>query len=63
MSFVNMLTHNTKILNTKSHPAAELRGILSINSKYHKFGFDMETTIVESGDHLPVPNHYTLYKS
>ncbi len=34
-----------------------------INSKYHKFGFDMETTIVESGDHLPVPNHYTLYKS
>lgn len=34
-----------------------------INSKYHWFGFDMETTIVETGDHLPVPNHYKLYKS
>lgn len=34
-----------------------------INSKYHGFGFDMETTIVEEGDCLPVPNHYTLYKS
>lgn len=33
-----------------------------INSKYHGFGFDMETTIVESGDQLPVPNHYTPYK-
>lgn len=34
-----------------------------INSKYHGFGFDMETTIVESSDRLPVPNHYSLYKS
>jgi hypothetical protein len=34
-----------------------------INSKYHSFGFDMETTIVESGDSIPVPNHYKPYKS
>lgn len=34
-----------------------------INARYHNFGFDMETTIVESGDHLPVPNHYAPYKS
>ncbi len=34
-----------------------------INSKYHDFGFDMETTVVEAGDQLPVPNHYKLYKS
>jgi len=34
-----------------------------INSKYHNYGFDMETTIVEAGDSLDVPNHYTLYKS
>ncbi len=40
-----------------------LRAEAIINSKYHSFGFDMETTIVESSDYLPVPNHYTLYKS
>lgn len=40
-----------------------LRSEAIINSKYHRFGFDMETTIVESGDSLLVPNHYTLYKS
>lgn len=40
-----------------------LRAEAIINSKYHGFGFDMETTIVEPGDKIPVPNHYTLYKS
>ena len=28
-----MFTHNTKILNTNSHPAAELRGIRSIKKQ------------------------------
>lgn len=40
-----------------------LRAEAIINSKYHDFGFDMETTVVESGDRLTVPNHYKLYKS
>lgn len=33
-----------------------------INAKYHDFGFDMETTIVEESDRLPIPNHYQLLK-
>lgn len=32
-----------------------------VNAKYHDFGFDMETTIVEQGDRLPVPNHYKVF--
>ena len=34
-----------------------------INAKYHDYGFDMETTIVEASDKLEIPNHYTHYKS
>jgi hypothetical protein len=34
-----------------------------INSMYHQYGFDMETTIVEQSDNHSVPNHYRLYKS
>lgn len=33
-----------------------------INSKYHNYGFDMETTIVEKGDNLNIPNHYKIFK-
>lgn len=33
-----------------------------INAKYHEYGFDMETTIVEESDNLPVPNHYQSLK-
>lgn len=33
-----------------------------INAKYHPFGFDMESTIVENADSLPIPNHYKLIK-
>lgn len=33
-----------------------------INAKYHNYGFDMETTIVETSDHLSVPNHYQRIK-
>lgn len=29
-----------------------------INAKYHDFGFDMNTTVVEESDYLPVPSHY-----
>jgi hypothetical protein len=42
---------------------ALLKAEAFINSKYHNYGFDMETTIVEASDTLAVPNHYTLYKS
>lgn len=42
---------------------ALLKAEAYINSKYHSYGFDMESTIVESSDNLNVPNHYTLYKS
>ena len=34
-----------------------------VNAKYHPFGFDMETTIVEKQDGLAVPNHYKTYKA
>ena len=40
-----------------------LKAEAHINSKYHSYGFDMESTIVESSDNFSVPNHYNLYKS
>lgn len=33
-----------------------------INAKFHPFGFDMETTIVETSDNFSVPNHYQILK-
>ena len=33
-----------------------------INSIYHEFGFDMESTIVGSNDNLEIPSHYKIYK-
>lgn len=33
-----------------------------INAKYHPYGFDMETTIVETSDNFSVPNHYQPLK-
>jgi hypothetical protein len=42
---------------------ALLKAEAHINSKYHSYGFDMESTIVESSDNLSVPNHYNTYKS
>lgn len=33
-----------------------------INARYHPFGFDMSSTIVEKSDNLEIPNHYTLFK-
>ena len=31
-----------------------------INAKYHKYGFDMTTTVVEKCDRLAVPSHYNF---
>ncbi|MCU0470739.1 MAG: hypothetical protein MUF58_19305 [Arcicella sp.] len=32
-----------------------------INAKYHDFGYDMTTTLVETRDQLSVPNHYQIF--
>lgn len=40
-----------------------LKAEAQINSKYYQFGFDMETTIVEEGDSLKIPNHYKAFKA
>jgi hypothetical protein len=32
-----------------------------INAKYHEFGFDMTTTLVETRDYLSIPNHYQIF--
>ncbi len=32
-----------------------------INAKYHDFGFDMTTMLVEACDQLSVPNHYQVF--
>ena len=29
-----------------------------VNAEFHKFGYDITTTFVETGDNLPIPNHY-----
>jgi hypothetical protein len=35
-----------------------LKAEAMINAKFHPYGFDMETTIVEQRDNLTIPNHY-----
>lgn len=32
-----------------------------VNAKYHPFGFDLTSTIVEESDGMPIPNHYTVF--
>ncbi len=32
-----------------------------INAKYHQYGFDMKSTIVENSDNLSIPNHYKIF--
>jgi hypothetical protein len=34
-----------------------------INAKYHPFGFDMVSTVVEVSDNLKIPNHYKVVKN
>lgn len=33
-----------------------------VNAKYHQFGYDLTSTIVETRDSLPIPNHYVTFK-
>lgn len=35
----------------------------SVNAKYHDYGFAMNSTIVESDDEMPIPNHYKIYQA
>jgi hypothetical protein len=35
----------------------------TVNAKYHKYGYDLTSTIVERRDNLTIPNHYSLVKS
>ncbi len=32
-----------------------------VNARYHDFGFDMTTMLVEACDELPIPNHYQVF--
>lgn len=42
---------------------ALLKAEAIINAKFHPYGFDMETTIVEQRDELTIPNHYQVFIS
>jgi len=33
-----------------------------INAKFHEFGYDLTSTIVECRDNLQIPNHYIIFK-
>ena len=33
-----------------------------VNSRYHQYGYDMTSMIVEKSDLLPIPNHYSEFK-
>lgn len=35
----------------------------AVNARYYEYGFSMNSTIVESEDNLPVPNHYKIYRA
>lgn len=35
----------------------------AVNAHYHEYGFSMTTTIVETEDQMPVPNHYKIYQA
>ena len=49
--------------NDEALEKALLRAESKINAKYHPYGFDMETMIVEHGDGLTIPNHYRVFKA
>ena len=34
-----------------------------VNSIFHKYGYDLTSTIVEVRDNLSIPNHYSPYKN
>ena len=33
-----------------------------VNSRYHQYGYDMTSMIVEESDLLPIPNHYSEFR-
>lgn len=33
-----------------------------VNAKFHQFGFDLRSTLVEESDGLPIPAHYKIFK-
>ena len=33
-----------------------------VNANYHKYGYDLTSTIVEVRDGLSIPNHYSVFK-
>jgi hypothetical protein len=33
-----------------------------VNANYHKYGYDLTSTIVEVRDGLSIPNHYSIFK-
>lgn len=35
----------------------------TVNAKFHQYGYDLTSTIVEKRDGLSIPNHYSLVKS
>lgn len=35
----------------------------AVNAKFHAYGYDITSTIVEKRDSLAVPNHYIIYKA
>jgi hypothetical protein len=35
----------------------------SINARFHQFGYDLSSTIVETRDRLSIPNHYKVFKN
>ncbi len=34
-----------------------------VNAKYHVFGYDITSMIVEKSDNLSIPSHYVIYKN
>lgn len=34
-----------------------------VNAEFHKYGYDLTSTIVEERDNLSIPNHYSLVKA
>jgi len=33
-----------------------------VNSMFHKYGYDLTSTIVETRDKVSIPNHYSIFK-
>lgn len=49
--------------NDEAQEKALARAESKINAKFHPYGFDMESLIVEASDNMQIPNHYKIYKA